>query len=278
MLRWIWNIINFILDVADIFGFIGIGAGVWALILFLQNLSVAYPISLTVVAVLFMTINFIRWLRLKELRKECFNISVLLENMHNRMTEIAKEKAPSVRPAKCLGVLEEYITENETDCMALYEERATSIIDKELGINSVLIRSIKNIINKIMGMVKHTARLKRDKARIIKLVVALDKQGIGIKQDVEKDGQYKSLNAELIKAFRYCSDDKIRVMKEEYLEISYLLNSEIILMSCFARQRQLAKMFDFKTAEIFYLDNLNKVMGKEMVKIEKRILKHWKEG
>ena len=197
------------------------------------------------------------------MRQTCFEISLILQTMHDRASDLAREKAIKVAPSECLKALEDFVVSNEDECQSIWDE----------GVEMAMGNKLARVKNKIHSKVKH----ERNRKLIMLLITKLESHGMGL--NLDEDSIYNSQKDKLSEAMKYCSDEKIHNMKNDYLEKSKIFASNKIFTSCFARSKKLKQFgIDFESLDRLYLPLIDQQLEKELLKIKKRIVMYWKNG
>lgn len=267
MRKILWGIKEFIslcFDVLDAIQYFGGGTMIAIANTPIVDMSIPSAITFTAIGALLIisgTIRIVykykRWNKYSDLRKACFDIAEILQKMHNRMAFIATEKAKKVSPSKCLQVLAKFVYRNNKECMTNYNKNISYIAEGKI------------IANKAT---------KADIDLFNILVATFDENKIGIRQELANDAVYQLLQNDLDKAFKYCDDEKVDLLKREYLNISLGLNTQIILMDCLTRQKKIQIPDNIGLGNIVYPEKVNEKMAIELVKIKKQIMRYWING
>jgi len=263
-LRFLWKAICSVVDILDllnlIFAATSIASGGGAMIGWANSIQKEVIYLLIFISAVFFVItviklftNYYKWKKLSELRVQCFDIIVILQNMADKFMELADKQVKNHKDdydllIKALGCFGSVVLENNS-----YEKDI-----KKLSNNKVFYE-------------------KTVKKYLEQMSVCFDSTGIGLKPTLN-DESYVHLKGQLLETGKLVIDEKLDNLIMSYRDYAYGLGNLTIFMKLFTLMCSSGDSNELENMGMMLPPNIEKSLRKEMVLVKKRIHKFWKSG
>lgn len=223
---------------------------VWAIVLLF---------GLLVFGIIRVVIKYRKWRNIRGQRSEWLDIPSILEQMYNRLCEMAKE------------LVDNGVVDNKKLAKAYSQFIQALMVDKRLGHKLLYRYGSGSLTGKPLRLWN---RLLYKKSRgkdlhegMLLMTFALTKVGIGLKTD---DGHYSSLKTKLDDLAKTMDNESIDSDIHDYLELSYqVCSAQLINKYLLGGVEGMGILLERANSKA------HKAMSQDLFKLRKKIVKYW---